>query len=41
MHGASRRPGHVLEMAVTSMLIPPLAVFWRLVGALRYRVAFL
>jgi hypothetical protein len=36
----SKRPGHVLEMIVTSMLIPPLAVFWRLYGALRYRVAF-
>jgi len=41
MRGASRRPGHVLEMLVTSVLIPPLAVFWRLAGALRYRVAFL
>jgi GT2 family glycosyltransferase len=41
MHGASRRPAHVLEMLVTSALIPPLAVFWRLAGALRYRVAFL
>lgn len=41
MRGASRRPAHVLEMLVTSMLIPPLAVFWRLAGMLRYRVAFL
>jgi glycosyltransferase involved in cell wall biosynthesis len=40
MRGASARPGHVLEMLVTSVLIPPLAVFWRLAGALRYRVAF-
>jgi GT2 family glycosyltransferase len=40
MRGASRRPGHVLEMLLTSMLIPPLAVFWRLAGMLRYRVAF-
>lgn len=39
--GASKRPAHVLEMLVTSMLIPPLAVFWRFAGALRYRVAFL
>lgn len=29
---------HVLDMIVTSALIPPLAVFWRLVGAIRYRV---
>jgi glycosyltransferase involved in cell wall biosynthesis len=36
----SHRPLHVAEMAFTSALIPPLAVFWRLVGALRYRVMF-
>lgn len=36
----SRRPFHVAEMAFTSALIPPLAVFWRLVGAVRYRVMF-
>lgn len=41
MRGASRRPAHVLEMLLTSVLIPPLAVYWRLRGALRYRVAFL
>jgi len=40
LRGTSRRPGHVLEMAVTSLLIPPLAVFWRLAGALRHRVLF-
>ena len=33
----SRRPGHVTEMIVTSALIPPLAVFWRIAGAIRYR----
>ncbi|OQW37331.1 MAG: hypothetical protein A4E19_14335 [Nitrospira sp. SG-bin1] len=37
----SRRPGHILEMVVTSALIPPLAVFWRLQGAWRFQVAFL
>ena len=37
----SRRVGHLAEMAVTSVLIPPLAVFWRLAGAWRYRVVFL
>ena len=37
----SHRPSHVLEMAVTSALIPPLAVFWRLNGAWRFQVAFL
>lgn len=38
---ASKRISHVAEMLVTSMLIPPVAVFWRLVGALRFRVVFL
>lgn len=33
--------GHVLEMALTSIAIPPLAVFWRLVGALKFRIAFI
>jgi glycosyltransferase involved in cell wall biosynthesis len=32
---------HVGEMLVTSAAIPPLAVFWRIVGAARYRVVFL
>ena len=41
MRGASWRPSHVLEMLVTSALIPPLAVFWRFAGAVKYRVAFL
>jgi hypothetical protein len=31
----------VTEMVVTSMLIPPLAVYWRLRGAVRFRVLFL
>ncbi len=35
----SKAPKHVAEMVVTSVLIPPLAVFWRIVGALKYRVA--
>lgn len=38
---AIKTPSHVLEMIVTSALIPPLAVFWRLAGMLRFRVAFL
>lgn len=36
----SRRFGHVVEVALTSALIPPLAVFWRFVGAIKYRVLF-
>ncbi len=41
LRGASKRPAHVLEMLLTSAAIPPVAVFWRFAGALRYRVAFL
>ena len=39
LRGASHCPVHVIEMMVTSALIPPYAVFWRLYGALIYRVA--
>jgi GT2 family glycosyltransferase len=41
LHGTSKRASHVAEMLVTSVLIPPVAVFWRFAGALRFRVAFL
>jgi len=40
LQGTSHSVNHVAEMIVTSVLIPPLAVFWRLTGALRYRVRF-
>jgi hypothetical protein len=30
----------VAEMVVTSAAIPPLSIFWRLRGAVRFRVAF-
>jgi cellulose synthase/poly-beta-1,6-N-acetylglucosamine synthase-like glycosyltransferase len=33
--------GHVMEMILTSVIIPPTCIFWRLVGAIRYRVFFL
>jgi glycosyltransferase involved in cell wall biosynthesis len=32
---------HIAEMVITSILIPPLALFWRLVGAWRYRILFI
>ncbi len=38
---ASRSLHHVVEMFVTSMVIPFLSVFWRLAGAWRFRVFFL
>jgi len=34
--GTSHTPAHIVEMVATSILIPPLAVFWRLVGAIRF-----
>jgi GT2 family glycosyltransferase len=40
LRGTSHAPGHVLEMIATSIAIPPIAVFWRLAGMLRFRVAF-
>lgn len=40
LRGTSHRPGHVLEMLATSALIPFLSVYWRLRGALRFRVLF-
>ena len=40
LRGTSRRPAHMAEMAVTSVVIPFLSVFWRLRGAVRFRVWF-
>jgi GT2 family glycosyltransferase len=40
LRGTTLRASHVAEMALTSALIPPLAVFWRVAGAIRFRVAF-
>ena len=39
--GRSRRPSHLADLALTSVLIPPVAVYWRLRGAWTFRVAFL
>lgn len=41
LRGTSRHPAHVADIVLTSALLPPLAVFWRLAGAVRYRVAFI
>jgi hypothetical protein len=38
LQGTSHSARHVAEMAVTSSLIPTLALFWRIWGALRFRV---
>lgn len=37
----SHAPSHVFEMLWTSIAIPPLSVYWRLLGAWRFRVGFL
>lgn len=41
MRGTAHTASHVAEMLLTSVLIPLLAVYWRLRGALRFRVVFL
>lgn len=40
LRGMTRTASHIADVVVTSALIPPLAVFWRLLGAVRYRVRF-
>ena len=37
----SHSPTHVLEMLLTSMVIPPTALYWRLRGAIKFHVLFL
>jgi len=41
LSGASLKLSHVLEMFVTSFIIPFLSVFWTLYGAIRYKTFFL
>ncbi len=41
LSGTAKTPSHIAEMLVTSALIPPLAVFWRMVGAMKFRVALI
>ncbi|GCE08437.1 glycosyltransferase family 2 protein [Dictyobacter aurantiacus] len=41
LHKTARTPRHVFEMALTSALLPPLAIFWRCCGMLRFRMFFL
>ena len=40
LSGTSAAPRHVAEMIATSVLIPPLSVYWRLYGAWKFRVWF-
>ena len=41
LHMTSHAPFHIAEMIVTSIFIPPLAIFWRIRGAIKFRVFFL
>jgi cellulose synthase/poly-beta-1,6-N-acetylglucosamine synthase-like glycosyltransferase len=41
LRNSSHSPAHVAEMLLTSVVIPPTCIFWRIVGAIRYRVWFL
>ena len=41
LRGSSTAPSHVAEMIVTSIAIPPVSLYWRLRGALDFRVWFL
>jgi hypothetical protein len=40
LRGNSLAPNHVAEMLFTSALLPPLSLFWRVEGALCFRVIF-
>ncbi|MDB5817450.1 MAG: glycosyl transferase family 2 [Rhizobacter sp.] len=41
LKGAAHTPAHVWEMVATSFAIPFLSVYWRLVGAWRFRFPFI
>ncbi|MBV9356045.1 MAG: glycosyltransferase [Chloroflexi bacterium] len=41
LRGTRHAPADLVDMLVTSVLIPPSAVFWRLRGACRFRTLFL
>lgn len=40
LRDTSKAPSHVTAVLLTSLIMPPLALFWRLVGAVRYRVRY-
>ena len=41
VRGTQLTPSHVAEMIVTSIAIPPVSLYWRMRGALHFRVLFL
>ncbi len=40
LHGTSHHPSHIAEMVYTSILVPPISLFWRLWGAIQFHVVF-
>ena len=40
LRGTAKSVSHIADIVITSALIPPAAVFWRALGAIRYRVRF-
>lgn len=40
LHGTSRQTSHVVEMLLTSSLIPPLALYWHWRGVFKFRVLY-
>jgi glycosyltransferase involved in cell wall biosynthesis len=40
LRGTAKTPSHIADMLITSALMPPVAVFWRASGAIKYRVRF-
>ncbi len=41
LNGNSLKPRHLFEIAVTSLLIPFLSVFWRIYGGFKFKVFFI
>ncbi|MDF3082148.1 glycosyltransferase family 2 protein, partial [Burkholderia sola] len=41
LRGTQLTASHVAEMIVTSIAIPPVSLYWRMRGALHFRVMFL
>lgn len=40
LQGTSHHFSHVVEMIITSVVIPPVSLFWRMLGAITFRVVF-
>jgi hypothetical protein len=40
LRGNSHAPAHIAEMAITSILVPPLSLYWHLRGMFRFKTFF-